>query len=66
MKQRYEIQEDKGLEGGKWTGEVVYTIYDRVGVGAPKEVLTHHSAQAAQQHCNRLNDEHAASLDVNS
>lgn len=62
MKQRYEIQEDKGLERGKWTGKVTYTVFDMLNVNLPKEVLTHQTAEAAQLHCNRLNDEHAASL----
>lgn len=62
MKQRYVIQEDKGLEGGKWTGKLIYTVLDMLDVNSPKEVLIHQSAEAAQRHCNRLNEEHAASL----
>lgn len=57
MRLRYEVQVDKGIENGRWTGTVVYTVLDMQDHQAPKVVISYDTEQRARLHCERLNSQ---------
>lgn len=59
MKYRFIVSPEKGTEHGKWTGKQVYYVLDNQVPNSPRLILSHDSEEAAQRHCDRLNDEEA-------
>ena len=59
MKPRYEVQVDKDIKSGKWTGKVVHTVLDMNDRCDPKMVFSHETQEAARLHCERLNNTHS-------
>lgn len=59
MKLRFIVHPEKGTEHGKWTGSEVYGVFDTQELNSPTLILLHETREAAQRHCDRLNDEEA-------
>ncbi|WHS04315.1 hypothetical protein [Pseudomonas phage PseuP_222] len=59
MKKRFVVLPAKGIRKGKWTGNPVYEVIDTQEPKSPAQILTHDSEDAAQRHCDRLNEEEA-------
>ncbi|WP_286913264.1 MULTISPECIES: hypothetical protein [unclassified Pseudomonas] len=59
MKPRFVVLPEKGIENGKWTGKLVYEVHDTQGLQSSTLVISYDSEEAAQRHCDRLNNEEA-------
>lgn len=55
MRLRYEVQTDKDIKNGRWTGKIVYTVLDMQDFNAPRVVVSHDTKESARSHCERLN-----------